>query len=166
MSAFALEDGVVYHTYSAYARGLDGLWGMYQWLDRAPNGRNETGPWWRRRDGIRPRRRRARPLDLPSGLSSRWPDTNRLPRELADSGGLMRRASDKYHGTITRAWLHFVAVHVQRWGSDSFAGFLERNPRLLDRALIEHFYSPELIRSHDARATWTEPDLRRLPALV
>jgi predicted dithiol-disulfide oxidoreductase (DUF899 family) len=48
MSAFALEDGVVYHTYSAYARGLDGLWGMYQWLDRAPKGRNETGPWWRR----------------------------------------------------------------------------------------------------------------------
>jgi predicted dithiol-disulfide oxidoreductase (DUF899 family) len=50
MSAFALEDGVVYHTYSAYARGLDGLWGMYQWLDRAPEGRNETGPWWQRRD--------------------------------------------------------------------------------------------------------------------
>jgi predicted dithiol-disulfide oxidoreductase (DUF899 family) len=50
MSAFALEDGVVYHTYSAYARGLDGLWGMYQWLDRAPKGRNETGAWWRRRD--------------------------------------------------------------------------------------------------------------------
>jgi predicted dithiol-disulfide oxidoreductase (DUF899 family) len=50
MSAFALEDGVVYHTYSAYARGLDGLWGMYQWLDRAPQGRNETGIWWRRHD--------------------------------------------------------------------------------------------------------------------
>ena len=43
MSAFALEDGAVYHTYSAYARGLDGLWGMYQWLDRAPKGRNEAG---------------------------------------------------------------------------------------------------------------------------
>jgi predicted dithiol-disulfide oxidoreductase (DUF899 family) len=42
MSAFALEGGVVYHTYSAYARGLDSLWGMYQWLDRAPLGRNET----------------------------------------------------------------------------------------------------------------------------
>ncbi len=41
MSAFALDDGVVHHTYSAYARGLDGLWGMYQWLDRAPRGRNE-----------------------------------------------------------------------------------------------------------------------------
>src|SRR6266496_3343333 len=50
VSAFALEDGVVYHTYSAYARGLDGLWGMYQWLDRAPRGRNETGFWWRRHD--------------------------------------------------------------------------------------------------------------------
>jgi predicted dithiol-disulfide oxidoreductase (DUF899 family) len=50
MSAFALEDGVVYHTYSAYARGLDALWGMYQWLDRAPRGRNETGVWWRRHD--------------------------------------------------------------------------------------------------------------------
>jgi predicted dithiol-disulfide oxidoreductase (DUF899 family) len=50
MSAFALEDGVVYHTYSAYARGLDGLWGMYQWLDRAPKGRNDTGAWYRPRD--------------------------------------------------------------------------------------------------------------------
>ncbi|HZO83706.1 MAG TPA: DUF899 family protein, partial [Verrucomicrobiae bacterium] len=50
MSAFALKDGVVYHTYSAYARGLDGLWGMYQWLDRAPLGRNETGFWIRRHD--------------------------------------------------------------------------------------------------------------------
>jgi predicted dithiol-disulfide oxidoreductase (DUF899 family) len=50
MSAFVLEDGIVSHTYSAYARGLDGLWGMYQWLDRAPKGRNETGVWWRRHD--------------------------------------------------------------------------------------------------------------------
>ena len=50
MSAFALEDAVVYHTYSTYARGVDGFWGMYQWLDRAPKGRNETGPWFRRHD--------------------------------------------------------------------------------------------------------------------
>jgi predicted dithiol-disulfide oxidoreductase (DUF899 family) len=50
MSAFALSDGVVYHTYSTYARGLDALWGMYQWLDRAPNGRNETASWFRRHD--------------------------------------------------------------------------------------------------------------------
>jgi len=50
MSAFALEDGVVYHTYSTYSRGVDGLWGMFQWLDRAPKGRNETRLWWRRHD--------------------------------------------------------------------------------------------------------------------
>ncbi len=51
MSAFVREDGAVYHTYSTYARGLDVLWGAYQWLDRAPKGRNEAGgPWWRRND--------------------------------------------------------------------------------------------------------------------
>ena len=50
MSAFVIEDGVVYHTYSTFARGLDGLWGMYQWLDRAPGGRNEKGVWQRRHD--------------------------------------------------------------------------------------------------------------------
>jgi predicted dithiol-disulfide oxidoreductase (DUF899 family) len=50
VSAFVLEDGVVYHTYSTYARGFDSMWGMYQWLDRAPKGRNEQGFWWRHHD--------------------------------------------------------------------------------------------------------------------
>jgi predicted dithiol-disulfide oxidoreductase (DUF899 family) len=50
MSAFALEGDVVYHTYSTYERGVDAIWGMYPWLDRAPLGRNETGIWWRRHD--------------------------------------------------------------------------------------------------------------------
>jgi predicted dithiol-disulfide oxidoreductase (DUF899 family) len=50
MSTFVLEDDVIYHTYSTYARGLDNLWNMYQWLDRAPLGRNETGIWWKRHD--------------------------------------------------------------------------------------------------------------------
>jgi predicted dithiol-disulfide oxidoreductase (DUF899 family) len=50
LSAFVREDGAIYHTYSAYARGVDGLWGAYQWLDRAPKGRNEKGIWWRRHD--------------------------------------------------------------------------------------------------------------------
>ena len=45
MSAFALEDAVVYHTYSAYSRGLDALWGMFQWLDRAhPRGATRRAP--------------------------------------------------------------------------------------------------------------------------
>jgi predicted dithiol-disulfide oxidoreductase (DUF899 family) len=51
MSAFVMEDGVIYHTYSTFARGVDALWGMYQWLDRAPRGRNEAGGgWWRLHD--------------------------------------------------------------------------------------------------------------------
>jgi predicted dithiol-disulfide oxidoreductase (DUF899 family) len=51
MSAFALRDGKVFHTYSAYARGLDATWGIYQWLDRAPLGRNEgEGYWFKRPD--------------------------------------------------------------------------------------------------------------------
>jgi predicted dithiol-disulfide oxidoreductase (DUF899 family) len=50
LSGFVREDGVVYHAYSTYARGVDGIWGAYQWLDRAPKGRNETGVWWKRHD--------------------------------------------------------------------------------------------------------------------
>ena len=50
LSTFIRQGGALYHAYSAYARGLDGLWGMYQWLDRAPKGRNESGVWWRRHD--------------------------------------------------------------------------------------------------------------------
>ena len=51
MSAFIREDGAIYHTYSSYSRGVDGVWGMYAWLDRAPKGRNEAeGPWWLHRD--------------------------------------------------------------------------------------------------------------------
>ena len=50
ISAFALEDGKVFHTYSGFARGVDAIWGVYAWLDRAPKGRNEAGYWHRRHD--------------------------------------------------------------------------------------------------------------------
>lgn len=51
LSAFIREDGAIYHSYSSYSRGVDGVWGMYAWLDRAPKGRNEPqGPWWLHRD--------------------------------------------------------------------------------------------------------------------
>ena len=53
MSAFVRDEGAIYHSYSTYARGLDALWGMYPWLDRAPLGRNENGAWWKRRDEYR-----------------------------------------------------------------------------------------------------------------
>jgi hypothetical protein len=72
----------------------------------------------------------------------------------------------KYHETITRAWLHCVAVHDQRWGAAEFDTFLDHNPDLLDRTLLGHFYSRELIGSDDARASWSDPDLRALPRLA
>ena len=51
LSAFVRENGKIYHTYSTYARGVDGIWGVYPWLDRAPKGRNEAGGvWWKRHD--------------------------------------------------------------------------------------------------------------------
>jgi predicted dithiol-disulfide oxidoreductase (DUF899 family) len=55
MSAFALQDGVVHHTYSTYARGVEALMGTYQFLDLARWGKNEDDPefaqaWWRRHD--------------------------------------------------------------------------------------------------------------------
>ena len=49
LSAFALEDGVVYHTYSCYDRGTDALNGTWQLLDRAPYGRGEDFEGWPRR---------------------------------------------------------------------------------------------------------------------
>ncbi len=53
LSAFALEAGVVYETYSTYARGVEIMMGFYPLLDRAPQGRNESGDsefWIRRHD--------------------------------------------------------------------------------------------------------------------
>jgi hypothetical protein len=75
-------------------------------------------------------------------------------------------AEDKYHETITRAWLRFVAVHMQRWGAENFEAFIERNSGLLDRKLHEHFYSRELILSAPAREVWVDPDLRQLPTVA
>jgi hypothetical protein len=76
-------------------------------------------------------------------------------------------AEDKYHETITRTWLHFVAVHMHRWGAaDTFDEFLERNPDLLNGKLIEEFYSPGVLSGDSSRVSWSTPDLRRLPALA
>lgn len=54
MSTFAMQDGAVHHTYSAYARGCDALWTMWQWLDRAPLGRNEGDMSWFKRHDVYP----------------------------------------------------------------------------------------------------------------
>jgi hypothetical protein len=75
-------------------------------------------------------------------------------------------AADKYHATLTSAWVRCVAVHRERWPADSFEAFIERNPKLLDPELLEHFYSPRLLFSDAARAVVTSPDRHPLPALA
>jgi predicted dithiol-disulfide oxidoreductase (DUF899 family) len=52
LSAFALKDGAIFHTYSTYDRGVEQMMGTYRFLDLAPLGRNEETPacWWRRHD--------------------------------------------------------------------------------------------------------------------
>jgi hypothetical protein len=74
-------------------------------------------------------------------------------------------APEKFHATITRAWAHCVAVHQQRWPADTFEGFLDRNPQLLDSRLLDHFYSPQRLGDPAARAVFAAPDKRPLPLL-
>lgn len=107
-------------------------------------------------------------LELAWHLLRRYPidDARQAMTALIRHVAGLHGAETKYHETITRAWLHFVAVHVQRWDAGSFDAFIERNPELLDRKLIEHFYSPALISGDHARVVWAPPDLRPLPALV
>jgi hypothetical protein len=82
-------------------------------------------------------------------------------RHVAASHGMPER----YHHTITLSWLRLVAVHVSRWDEPTFDAFMERNPGLLDRHLLSHHFTGEVLGSADARAAWIDPDLRALPAL-
>jgi hypothetical protein len=74
-------------------------------------------------------------------------------------------APDKYHDTITRTWIHLVAVHRSGSDAESFEEFIAHNRGLLDRHVLERHYSRELIASPEARARWTAPDLHELPVL-
>jgi hemerythrin len=73
------------------------------------------------------------------------------------------RAPDKYHETITRCWVHLVALHCAESDAKSFDQFIADSPGLLDRHLLDRHYSPELLSSAEARTRWAQPDLRQLP---
>lgn len=75
-------------------------------------------------------------------------------------------APDKFHATVTAAWVRCVAVHRQRWPARSFDEFIERNHALLDATLLERHFSRSLLFSDKARSAVVEPDLRPLPALA
>jgi hypothetical protein len=75
-------------------------------------------------------------------------------------------APQKFHATITSAWVRCVAVHRQRWPADTFDEFIELNAALLDARLLEQHFSGGLLFSDAARADVVEPDVRPLPALA
>lgn len=75
-------------------------------------------------------------------------------------------APEKFHATITGAWVRCVAVHRERWPADSFDRFIERNAALLDPKLLDQHFSRELLFSDDARAKIVDPDIRPLPLLA
>ncbi len=75
-------------------------------------------------------------------------------------------APGKYHETITRFWVHVVALHRAASGAASFDQFMAENPALLDSRLLGRHYSRELIGSSGARNRWAPPDLCELPSLA
>jgi hypothetical protein len=68
-----------------------------------------------------------------------------------------------YHDTVTRAWIYLVADAVTMSPSAGFEGFLARNSQLLDKRLLLEHYSPDVLSSEQARATWIAPDLTPIP---
>ena len=75
-------------------------------------------------------------------------------------------APQKYHATVSRAWVELVGHHATAPGSAAttdFGGFIERNPALLDKRLLTRFYRPATLASEQARAGWAEPDLAPFP---
>jgi len=68
-----------------------------------------------------------------------------------------------YHETLTRAWVYVVAAGIEHSSRSSFTRFLDHSPQLLDKHLLLNHYSPDLLASPRARATWVAPDLRPIP---
>jgi hypothetical protein len=106
-------------------------------------------------------------------LELAWSFLRRYPVEVAASSVVsairhvagLHGGLDRYHETRARAWVRLVALHIDSAGAgDSFDAFIAVNRGLLERGLLERHYSPALLRSERARAAWTEPDLRALPA--
>lgn len=83
------------------------------------------------------------------------------------SGGIQRTARyagapQKYHATVSRAWVELVGHHAAA-GSDDFDEFADRHPALLDKRLLARHYRSSTLATAEARSGWVEPDLRPLP---
>jgi hypothetical protein len=71
-------------------------------------------------------------------------------------------APQKYHETVSRAWVELVGYHAVAAG-ESFDAFARRNPALLDKRLLARHYAAATLASLPARTGWVEPDLAPFP---
>jgi hypothetical protein len=76
-------------------------------------------------------------------------------------------ATQKYHETMTLAWMRLVASAIRstshRASGTTFEAFVSENSFLLDKDALKRFYSTDLLSSDRARQEWVEPDLAGLP---
>ncbi|MFG2089386.1 MULTISPECIES: hypothetical protein [unclassified Spirillospora] len=72
-------------------------------------------------------------------------------------------APQKYHATVSRAWVELVAHHTAEHDRPDFAAFAERHPALLDKRLLTRFYRSPTLAGAQARTGWVEPDLAPFP---
>jgi hypothetical protein len=83
-------------------------------------------------------------------------------RDLAATHGMPER----FHATLTEAWLRVVARHRRLAPGRSFEEFLQRHPKLCDPGLIARHYGAGVLAQHESRDAWVEPDIRPLPILA
>ncbi|MEK2491710.1 hypothetical protein WN990_19355 [Kitasatospora purpeofusca] len=72
-------------------------------------------------------------------------------------------APQKYHATVSRAWVELVGHHAAEHGEDDFTAFADHHPALLDKRLLTRFYRPATLAHPRAKADWVEPDLAPFP---
>jgi hypothetical protein len=72
-------------------------------------------------------------------------------------------APQKYHATVSRAWVELVGHHAVASGARDFTSFAEQNDALLDKRLLTRFYRPATLAAPEARSGWVEPDLAPFP---
>ena len=72
-------------------------------------------------------------------------------------------APQKYHETMSRAWVELVGHHTDTDPAPTFDAFADGNPELLDKRLLSRFYTSATLASDAARAGWVDPDREPFP---
>ena len=85
------------------------------------------------------------------------------------SEGIQRTARyagvpQKYHATVSRAWVELVGYHAVGGDDADFDAFAEQYPALLDKRLLARHYRSSTLATARAKSGWVEPDLAPLPA--